>query len=363
MKVTVGQKNLKRALNLIEPVVGKTAALPILANIVLRTENGRLKVAATNLEIGITCFIGAKIDETGETAVPGRIFSDVIQNIGEEAVTLSTKNNALHITSKTYKTTILGTDTKEYPIIPKVPGEPLFTMGAPLVRDIFSSVVDAIATSESRPELGGLFLAVGAGAVTCAATDSFRLAERTTKGKVHGSAKAIIPRATVMEVLRLTGDDTLDVSVTIGDNQIAFLSQDCHIVSRLIDGNYPDYKKVIPEQWVARALINRGELERNVRLAGLFSSSISDVTISCDEGVFSVTAKNSDKGEVRATTEATLKNEAFSLTLNFHYLLDGLKAISTEKAIVEFTGEGSPLIVRPADDKKEFTYLIMPLRR
>ncbi|MEK7124999.1 MAG: DNA polymerase III subunit beta [Patescibacteria group bacterium] len=363
MKLTVGQKNFRRALSLIEPIIGKTAALPILADVVLKTEGGRLKVAATNLEIGITCFIGAKTDEVGEIAVPGRILNDVIQSIEEETVVLSTKSNTLHITSKAHKTAILGTDTKEYPIIPKISAETLFSMGAPALKDLLASVVDAIATSESRPELSGLLLVAGSGTVTCAATDSFRLAEKITKGKVRGSAKVIIPRATAIEVLRLTADDALDISVAVGDNQIAFTSQDCQIISRLIDGNYPDYKKVIPEKWASKALISRTQLERNVRLAGLFSSSISDVTVSCEDGTLSVTARNSDKGEVQATTDAVLKNDAFSLALNFHYLLDGLKAITTEKVVVEFTGDGSPLIIRPADDKNEFTYLIMPLRR
>lgn len=143
MRLTVSQKNFRRTLALIERITGKTAALPILANVVLKTEGGRLKVAATNLEIGITCFIGAKIDEAGEIAVPGRILNDVIQSTEEETVSLSTKSSTLHITSKTYKTTILGTDTKEYPIIPKISSEPLFSMGAPALREILSSVIDA----------------------------------------------------------------------------------------------------------------------------------------------------------------------------------------------------------------------------
>lgn len=364
MRVTANQKNLKRALMLIEPIVGKTAALPILANIVLKTEGGRLKISATNLEIGIVCFVGAKVDEAGEIAVPGRILSDFVQNIGDEIVTLSTKSNTLHITTKAYKTAILGTDASEYPIIPKIPGEAMFVIGAPILKDVFGSVVDAIATTESRPELAGMFMSVEDGVVTCAATDSFRLAERTTRGKTRGRAKVIIPRATVSEVLRLVGDESLDVSVAIGDNQIAFSTQDCQMISRLIDGTYPDYKKVIPEKWLSKALVDRTEFERSVRLAGLFSSSIADVSLECREEELIVTAQNSDKGELIAVTKATLKGEPFTISLNFHYLIDGLKAVASDKGVVvEFTGQGSPLIVRRADDKKDLTFLIMPLRR
>lgn len=364
MKLATSQKNLKRALSLVEPVIGKAAALPVLSNIVLKTENGRLKIAATNLEIGITCFVGAKIDETGEIAIPGRIFTDFIQNIGEENVSLTTKNNTLSVTTKAYKTTILGSDTKEYPIIPKAPGQPLCTLGAPALRDLLSSVADAMAVSESRPELAGIFFSAHDETITCAATDSFRLAERVSRGKIQGTAKVIIPRPTVVEVLRLVSDESQDITVAAADNQISFTTQDCQIISRLIDGTYPDYKKVIPEKWTSKALVDRAEMERNVRLAGLFSSAISDVMVECEEKQLIITAQNSNKGEVRATADATLKNDPFSLAVNFHYLLDGLKAMSRfDKVVIEFTGAGSPLILRPADDKKEFTYLIMPLRR
>jgi len=362
MKITVNQKNLKKALNLVEKVVSRNSSLPILNNILLKTENGRLKVSATNLEIGVNCIIGAKIEEVGQVAVPARIISDFIGNIMDDKVSLITKNNILSINSERYKTQILGFDAKDFPIIPKIKSKPLAVIPTKLLRNSLITVLDSVAVSETRPELAGVFMDFNNDKIVFAATDSFRLTERSVDFKNIQKQSFIIPRNTVVELIRVTGELEGDLSFNASDNQVSFSNDDFEMVSRVIDGNYPDYKKIIPEKFISRVLVNKNELDKTIRIAGLFSTNISDIKIHCSEDKIAVLAKNSDKGEIETVIDASLKNQPFDVSLNFHYLLDGLKILDTEKVIMEFTGQGSPLVIRPNDDKKDVVYLIMPLR-
>lgn len=363
MKITVNYKNLIKIVSIIERIISKNPSLPILNNILLKTENGRLKLAATNLEIGINGLLGAKIEENGEIAVPARIFSDFINNIREEKITLTAKNNILTINTEKYKTQILGFDTKDFPIIPKIRKEIFLNIPSKILKSGLNSVFDSIAVSETRPELAGVFVQFNEKQLTFSSTDSFRLTERIIELKSKNNNSFILPRSTVLELIRLLGDVNEEVVIKHDDNQISFSTEAIEVVSRLINGSYPDYKKVIPEKYISRLLVKKEDLDNNVRLAGIFSSNISDIKISCDNKILIITAKNSDKGEIKINTEALLKNEPFDMSLNHHYLLDGLKIMPTEHVIIEYTGQGSPLVLRPEHELKDLTYLIMPLRK
>lgn len=362
MKITVNQKNLKKALNLVEKVVSKNTSLPILNNILLKTENGRLKVSATNLEIGVNYIIGAKIEEVGQIAVPARIISDFIGNIIDDKVSLTTKNNILSINSERYKTQILGFDAKDFPIIPKIKTKPVAVIPSKLLRTSLMAVLDSVAVSETRPELAGVFMDLNHDKIVFAATDSFRLTEKSVDFKNVHKQFFIIPRNTAVELIRVAGELEGDLSFNTSDNQISFSNDDFEMVSRVVDGNYPDYKKIIPEKFISRVLVKKDELDKTIRIAGLFSTNISDIKINCSNNKMAILAKNSDKGEIETIIDASLKNQPFEVSLNFHYLLDGLKILDTEKVVIEFTGLGSPLVIRPNDDKKDVVYLIMPLR-
>src|SRR3989344_2593892 len=361
MKVTVNQKNFRKALGLVEKIVSRNPSLPILNNVLIKTDNGRLRISSTNLEIGINCMIGAKIDEVGEIAIPARVSSDFINNVSDEKVTLHTKNNILFINSDKYKTQILGFDPKDFPIIPKLKEGPVTVISSKILKNMLYSVADAIAVSETRPELAGIYTDFNAKKLTFAATDSFRLSESCLDTKNSSQHSVIIPRNTVMELIRITSDIEGDIQVKIGDNQISFYNNDFELVSRLIDGNYPDYKKVIPSKFLSRILVQKGNLEKDIRLAGLFSSNISDVKLLCSKDAIIIKSKNSDKGEIETSIPAVLKNEPFEISVNYHYLLDGLKIMDSDKVLLEFTGNGSPLVIKP-DNNKDLTYLIMPLR-
>lgn len=361
MKLIVNQKNLKRAVSLVEKVVSKNTSLPILGNILIKTENGRLRLSATNLELGINTLIGVKIEEVGEIAIPARIFSDFINTVQDEKVTLVTKNNTLTINAEHYKTSILGFDPKDFPIIPKIKSESIISIPASVLKGALVKVLDSMAVSETRPELAGVFIQIKENQCIFVSTDIFRLSEVTLPIPTSGLASIIIPRNTVTELVHMCSDIGGDVQIKYIDNQIAFIAEDIEFVSRVVDGTYPPYKNVIPEKFISRVLVKRNELENNIRLAGLFASNISDVKIACSEDKLTITARNSDKGEIETDVPAVLKNEPFELSLNYRYILDGLKNMPGNDVIIEFTGAGSPLIMRPSDDKS-FIYLIMPLR-
>jgi DNA polymerase III subunit beta len=362
MRVTVSQKNLKMALGLAEKVVSKNNSLPILNNILLKTENGRLRISATNLEIGVNANIGAKIEEDGEITVPAKIITEFVNHIGDEAILLTAKNNILIINSETYKTQILGMSAKDYPIIPRVKGDITYQIPSQALKSSLSSAMTSISLSDSRPELGGLFISFLENGVIFASTDGFRLTEKKINLNNKEKRSIILPRNTVTEVVRLCGEVDGEILVKIEDGQISFSSEDSELVSRLIDGSYPEYGRLIPDNHISKALIDKSELEKNIRLAGLFSSSISDVKISCKDDQMVILANNSDRGEINTIIPILLKNDPFEVALNFNYLLDGLKIINTDKVVMEFTGTTSPLILRPHDERKDTLYLIMPLR-
>lgn len=362
MKIVVHKDNLQRAIGFVERVTSKSSTLPILSNILLKTEHGRLRLSATNLEVGISSTIGANVASEGQIAVPGRILADFIRAIKSDTVTLITNGNTLSIEAGSYTTTILSFDAAEYPIIPKVESDTTHLIPADTLRQMFTTVNDSIALSESRPELAGALLKFQTDTTLTAATDSFRLVERRTPLKNTHEATLIIPRTTVAELLRVLSDVQGDITLRIADNQVAFIHDDIEIISRLIDGKYPDYTKIIPERSVSRALVHTAELENAIKIAALFSSSISDIHLTCTEEHLQVTAQNSTKGEVNAGIETNLKGDPFDIAVNYHYFLDGLKVIGTDKVVLEFTGKGSPFVLRPNDEKKEVVYLIMPLR-
>lgn len=362
MKVSVNKENLQRALGFVDRVTSKNTALPILNNILLKAEQGRLQLSATNLEVGVMSSVGGKVDTDGCVAVPGRILSDFIRGTPDTTVTLGVHGNTLTVHAGTFKTIILGFDGSEFPIIPKLSKTHTRTIPVQTLRAMIASVVDCIALSESRPELAGAYMEFQPSATILVATDSFRLAEHTIVSQNSQPTSIIIPRNTITELMRSLSEVSGDIQMVVADNQIAFIHDDFEIISRLVDGKYPNYKPFIPDTCISKILVQKTDFEDAVKVASLFSSSISDITLSCTDTGISIAAQNTTKGEAQTAVAGNLKGDPFDLTLNHHYLLDGLKTVKTDAVVLEFTGKGSPFIIRPHQETKEIVYLIMPLR-
>jgi len=362
MKLTLNHNNLKKAVMLAERIIGRNVSLPVLSNFLFKTDNGRLRISATNLEMGITCWVGAKIEEVGELTVPARVLADLINSISEDKISLASKENTLIISASGYKTTILGGDSKEFPIIPRIKDAQTIQIPADILAGCLSSVVDSIALSESRPELAGIYINFSREGIIFAATDSFRLTEQIVKQKNAVTGAFILPRPAVNEVIKIASSSEDGVIISFNPNQASFNTHDFEFVSRLIDGTYPEYKKVIPDKVVSRVTVAKGELEKSTQIAGIFSSNISDIKIEAVKDKLKLSAKNPNKGDTQLTVGAELKNENFEISINYRYLLDGLKIMPSPKVDILFTGNNSPLIIRPHGVAEQITYLIMPLR-
>lgn len=349
------------ALRNVERVVSKNISLPILNTILLKTDNGQLKISATNLEIGTNCWIGAKVNEPGEIAVPAKIFSDFIGNVSDEKVTISTSKNVIIVNSEHYKTQILGMETKDFPIIPKLKKDHEFRIESKVLRSALLAVLDSASLSETRPELSGIYTNISENRAEFAATDGFRLSEKIVNLSTEVSKSFIIPRNTALEISRLVENLNAETSIAVSDNQIFVYGEDFELISRLIDGRFPEYKKVIPDNFMSLAKINKSDFEKNIRLASIFSSSISDIKLKFIKDKMEISAKNSDRGEIVSSVGCSLKNEPFEVSVNFHYLLDGLKIFPTDDILLEFTGELGPLVIK-GENQKDQTYVIMPLR-
>ncbi len=361
MIIITNQKKLLFAVRALEKIISRNVSLPILNSILIKTENGRVKLAATNLEVGINYWIGARIEENGEIAIPARIFSDFLSNITDENVTLKVQKNVVSINSDHYKTQILGMETKDFPIIPKILKNSPFKINSLTLKNALMNVFDSIAISETRPELSGIYINIVNNRAEFAATDSFRLSEKIIELKDGVSGSFILPRNTAVEIMRLMESLDEDVNFVVSENQILIFGEDFEIISRLIDGHYPEYKRVIPDKFISLVRINKSDFEKNVRMASIFSSTISDIKLKAGKDLMEITAKNSERGEIVANVACEIKNKPFEISVNYHYLLDGLKILPTENVVLEFTGDGSPLVLK-GENLKDQTYVIMPLR-
>lgn len=361
MNIIVNQNKLREAVSVLNRIVSKNVSLPILNTILLKTENGQLKLSATNLEMGINFWVSAKITKEGEVAVPAKIFSDFISNISDERLNLISEKNIMSINSDNYETKILGMEGKDFPLIPKTKELKNIKINSFTLKEALVCVIDSASLSDARPEIAGVFVNIMEEKAEFAATDSFRLSEKVVEIKNGNGKKIIIPRAAALELSRIIESKNEEISVVIEENQIFIFGENYEFISRLIDGRYPEYKKIIPEKFIAAVKVKKQDLEKNIRLAGIFSSSISDIRIYAEQNQIKIKAKNSEKGEIEASTPCELVNGEFEILVNYHYFLDGIKIIPTNELVIQFTGEGSPVVLKGDKDKNQ-TYLIMPLR-
>ena len=361
MKIIINQNKLQSAVRAAERVVAKNISLPILNTILLKVEGSKVVCTATNLEIGIHHWLGAKVEEPGVLAIPAKIFSDFISTVQDEVITLTSEKNNLLIASERYQTKILCMGPEEFPIIPTLRNKSEFTLSNEQLKTAIAGVLDATSLLETRPELTGVYTRVTAKDVTFAATDSFRLSEYIVKTNTGADTSFIIPRTTALEMMRLAAEHQEPMKIAVSENQISMRGESFELVSRLIDGRYPEYKKVIPDKFTAKITINKQELDRTVRMAGIFSSSISDLLLKVSNGTLQLIAKNSDRGEIAASVPATGVKSPFDASVNYRYLLDGLKVLPTENIVIGYSGQGSPLTLQGEGNDNQ-VYVIMPLR-
>jgi DNA polymerase III subunit beta len=330
----------------------------------LRTENNRLLLAATNLEIAITEHIGAKIDKNGSITIPARLMSDFISNLPKGNVDLTADGTKLHIASGSYKSTIHGMLTDEFPALPEIEAQSIFTLDAARLKRAITQTVLVVSHDDTRPVLTGVYCHTIDGELFFAATDGYRLAERSL-GPVDAQVSAIIPSQTLQDVVRVMTDDTKEIQVLFDENQVRFLFADTEITSRLIDGTFFDYRQLIPKQTDTKFELAKDEFVRITKIASLFArESGGSVTVKADgeNNQVSIHSVASQLGENTSNADAAIDGDG-QVTLNSRYLLEALSCIDNNTISFSFSGKLSPCVLSGADEKqKDYQHIIMPLK-
>jgi DNA polymerase-3 subunit beta len=366
MKLICLKNNLKSGVNIAEKLVGKNITLPILSNFLLTSEEGFLKITATDLELGINVSVNAKVEKKGSVTVSAKLFSNIVNNFTEDKLTLESKDKNLKIYSKNTDFQIVGSSPKDFPILPKIEEEKLLELDAGLIQRSLTQVASAASFSEARPELAGVLFKITKSQIRVVATDSFRLAEKTIhknfKTNNDSSYSFILPLRAVQEVIRiLDGKDTL--SVKISKNQTFFEVENISLLGRLVEGDYPDYEQILPKSHETKVILKREELANSVRLASFFSSKVNDIKLNCDpdSDFIEIASSDSDRGQSALKIKAKIQGKKNSLSFNYRYLIDGLNNIDDEEVALELNDESSPTVLRPVSDEP-YLYLIMPIK-
>ena len=360
MKLQVTQENLNKALSAVARIANSRQTLPILSNVIVKTIDNRLSVAATNLDIAITEYIGAKIKTPGSITLPARLMQDFIGSLPSGVIDLELTDNKLHIEAGQYHSTINGTPADEYPVMPGLSDGTVLTLPAGEFKKGVGQVLVAASSDEARPILTGVFIHNRDGFLYAAATDSYRLAEKRL-GKTKEEVSLLVPATALHELLRVMPETATDLSLEYDDQQVRFTIGEVELVARLIDGQYPDYRKLIPEKFAVSAKLNRDEFIRVTKVASLFSrETAGSVTLKVAKDELSITSIASQLGENTSSATAVVLGEG-EVTLNSRYILDGLGMFSGTEVTFSFNGNLEPCVIR-SDDSDDYTHLIMPLR-
>jgi DNA polymerase III subunit beta len=362
MKLQVTQENLSKALNTVARVANTRGTLPILANVLIKTVGGRVSIAATNLDIAITHYSGAKVSEEGSITIPARLMQDFIGSLPSGVINLELDDSKLHITTDQYNSTINGVSAEDFPVMPAIEGGSTITISGVELKRALQQVVFAASTDEARPVLTAIYLHTTEGALHIAATDSYRLAAKTLS-RVKDDITLLIPVSAMQDVLRIVGDFDGEVAVTYNDQQVLFQIGDVELVARLIDGKYPDYWKLIPKTFANTAKIKRADLVNITKVSSLFArESAGSIKVAVDEteGTISIRSIASQVGENTASATGVISGDG-EITVNSRYLLDALHAFHSDEVEFCFNGKLEAVVLRESE-KSDYTHLIMPLK-
>ncbi|MEA1936936.1 MAG: DNA polymerase III subunit beta [Patescibacteria group bacterium] len=378
MKLVCTQENLNKALNVVGKIVNKNTTLPILNNVLLKTDKGRLKLISTNLELGVDYWVGGKIEEEGEITVPTKLFANFISTIPSGNIEMKLRGDVLSVKCGGYKTNIKAIDAKEYPLIPKIEMKPIFKIKSADFKRALFQVLPSISNSESRIEITGVFMDLSEldkNKLILVATDSYRLAEKTLKLEKENINKEtvdllkdiksiIIPKSAIQEIVRDLDNEDEMVEITVSENQILFSFGNTSVISRLIEGKYPDYKQIIPSKFESEVKIKIDEGINAIKVASLFANASSnsvELKLLPKSKSLEINAETSDVGSNNSKISAEITGKELTVVYNYRYLLDGLNSISDDKVILKVNGEGMPTVLS-SDTDKSFLYVIMSIR-
>ena len=378
--------NFKKAIFNTERVVSKQGSLPILNNILIEAKKGFLKFSATNLEIGVVVKIGAKIEKEGGITIPAKILSSFINNLpkGSDNLELEIKDQSLFINTIHSKSIIKGLPISDFPLIPEKNGEKVFSVKNSILREVINRVLISVSLGDARPELTGVNLILDKNEIFLASTDSFRLTEMVIPEKgikkedvlyealIQKNNTFIIPAGTLIEVVRMIqGEDEEDwMDIILEDGQVFFETGGGRLVSRLINGKYPEYKHIMPQSYQTRVVLDRELAISLVKVASIFGNNKNlELTVRLDDKVKIIIfeGKNIEMGENISQTGVDMVGPGLEVVINAKYFLDGLNNISTQKVALLFNNNSSPVGMKNISEKKGevlggYVYIVMPIK-
>jgi DNA polymerase-3 subunit beta len=373
MKVSCLQENLAKGLSIVGRAVSPRSTLPVLGNVLLAADAGRLKLSATNLEVGINCWIGAKVEEEGATTVPARTFIDLVGALPPERVDMElvVRTQTLNLRAGRSEANVKGIDAQEFPLVPVPEGEGGIPIEPDVLRTAIAQVALAAATDESRPILTGVLAQFEDTRLTLAAADGFRLSVRTISlpQPVPDPFSIIIPARALVELGRISGEQEEPVVITVTPtrNQVLFQLTDIVLVSQLIDGNFPDYRQIIPHERTTHTVVDTAAFVKACKAALIFARDAAHIarvqvrpTSDLAPGHVVVSATSAETGDDVSEMDASIEGEEIEIAFNVRYLIDVLSVVGTPQVALDTTTPSSPGVLRPVGDV-DFTHVIMPM--
>lgn len=372
MKFTTLQESLKNGLNIVERAVGKNPTLPILNNVLLETEKNLLKLSSTNLEVGINYWILVKTEKEGRVAIPAKILRDFVGTLPNKKIIFETQNNILDINLENYSTRIKGFSAEEFPIIPKIQDDNFIEIEAGDFIQSLNQVFSIAAPSQVRPEISGIFLSFSKDLIKFVATDSFRLAEKTLflNKKIDRDYSFIIPQKTSQELISALESKRGALKIYPSTNQVMFeflMEEIKHplfqIISRLIEGEYPNYQEIIPETFKTQIILPKEEFLNQIKIASLFGGKVNEVKFKIDpqKRIMEIFSQSPEFGENKSQIAGKIKGDKIENSFNWKFVQEGLLNIKSSEVIFEVNGETGPGVLKPVGDSS-YVYVVMPIK-
>ncbi len=373
MKVSVLQENLAQGLNVVSRAVSPRSTYPILANVLISAEDGRLKLSATDRELGITCWIGAKIQEPGATTVPARTLSDLVTTFPSETIDmeLAVRTQTLHLKAGRSNAEIKGIDAQEFPPMPEPDKATGVELAAADFKEMIQQVVFAASRDDARPVLTGVLITVEGKTITMAAADGFRLSVRKAqlKTKVDQPMRAIVPARALNEVARIAADDKEPVTMMLppGRGQVIFSMKNAELRCQLVEGAFPEYQQIIPNGYKTRTIVSTEALLKAAKQSEIFareSSHIARLDIKPGEGkapgTMEISATSEETGSNDSKVDATVEGNSILIAFNVRFLREVLDVVKSSQVALETTAAAAPGVVRPIGNE-DFLHVIMPM--
>ncbi len=367
MKFIAIRSNIKDAISIIEKATGENQNLPILKNILIEVSENTILFMATNLEIAIKHDVAGKVIQPGKITAPLALLSGLIGNIQSDRLNFEKKGNDVEVATDNYSAVIHGMPPDDFPITPKIKdNEGYLEIKAAFLKEAIQQVTVASQYSDLRPELNSIFFNFSLEDLKLASTDGFRLAEKTLPSNLFTAKKVepfkvLLPLKTGLEITRIFKDEEM-IRVTMDESQILFKSEKTELISRLIEGSFPDYSAIVPHDFTAEIVVDREEFANAIKLSGIFGQKNSEVKINTHQNKKAIEMRSSDQalGENVYTLAAKIKGEPGDIYFNWRYLADPLKAIKTDDIFLGLQEEANPVLIRSTSDTSYF-YVLRPI--